>query len=319
MLHVRLGLALLCTVSSALRTPPVLPKTTPPAAATQLEHKTVFSSPGWAARQQASRAPIIKARSSAARAPALRVQGGRGSAHSSNVFGQLARDAAASSVTAVSKMVRNYKGDEEETSAAQDVELAVDSAVKGGATLAGLVVLKNVLVGALNAGVTVAGAAAIGPSFKLLGLAGTGAMMLGENETLGADLTIEEMPREIGYFMKASWMVGREAMAQSLGPASARPRTLPARQYTLDGQTGRSVSVEPAQPSNRKSVVLSRLTLASTMMLMLCGGGALLTNGRYSPLILRRVTSAAMLPVALVKLLIAKMGVASSGALAAMV
>ena len=135
MLHVRLGLALLCTVSSALRTPPVLPKTTPPAAATQLEHKTVFSSPGWAARQQASRAPIIKARSSAARAPALRVQGGRGSAHSGNVFGQLARDAAASSVTAVSKMVRNYKGDEEETSAAQDVEIAVDSAVKGGANI----------------------------------------------------------------------------------------------------------------------------------------------------------------------------------------
>ena len=88
----------------------------------------------------------------------------------------VATSVAAASIAAVAGTVKAVRGDHEQTSAEEDVELAVNSTVSGLSFAAGASVVVNVVSGMGKAAVTTAAAAVVGPAFKLIGAAGAGVL-----------------------------------------------------------------------------------------------------------------------------------------------
>jgi len=152
-------------------------------------------------------------------------------------LGDAATTVTAASITALAATVRAASGtDGQNASAAEDIDLAVDSAISTASAVAGASVFLNIAAGFGKAAITTASAALVGPAFKLMGAAGAGLVFLDEagsdNQTA---LSGQQIEGGLLYVYAAS-LVAAEALKSSqpappvadaplpIGPSSPSPR-----------------------------------------------------------------------------------------------
>jgi len=131
----------------------------------------------------------------------------------------------AASITALAATVRAASGqDGQNTSAAEDVDLAVDSAISTASAVAGAGVFLNLAAGFGKAAITTASAALVGPAFKLMGAAGAGLVLLdeagAENQTA---LSGQQIEGGLLYAYAASLVAAEALKSTQSAPATDVP------------------------------------------------------------------------------------------------
>ena len=155
---------------------------------------------------------------------------------------------------------------------------------------------------------TVAGATLIGPAFKLAGALIPAMVFLDENNQTVTDGASAEERVEGGLlYAYAAALVAKDALG--IGKAEPQPAQLSTDVVAYSPKEAPPPAVVAPRPLPAR---VARLAALPAMM-VIC---ALTFNPRVlasSPLLLRRTVSVAVLPVALLKLGLAKLAVASSG------
>jgi len=108
-------------------------------------------------------------------------------------LGDIATTLTAGAMIGVSSVVRGVRGNETQSSAEDDVEVAIDSALTTTGAAAAAVVATNILAMTAKAAVTVATGAIVGPALKLFGVAGAAAVAL-EEDTANVTSALKDSP-----------------------------------------------------------------------------------------------------------------------------
>lgn len=104
-------------------------------------------------------------------------------------------------------VVRGVRGNETQSSAEDDVEIAIDSALTTTGAAAAAVVATNLLAMTAKAAVTVATGAIVGPALKLFGAAGAAAVAL-EEDTANVTSALKDSP----YYVLGALQMANDAL-----------------------------------------------------------------------------------------------------------
>ena len=236
----------------------------------------------------------------------------------------VALTAAAATVTGISSIARRLRGEEAEGSAEEDVELAVDSAATTAAAVAGFGVITKVAAGVAKATVTVAGATILGPTVKLL----TAASMVGTAATINANTTEDGkvdyagVAEEAGWYAKAAVLVASESFKPKQKDIVVATKPLPP--LAVVEKPAAAAPVVQAASSARQRGLAKRVAvnaLRLSVIALLYAAASTAVAGRAplpfaNTLVVRRVASVVLLPVALVKVGVARAAVELTGRLA---
>ena len=237
----------------------------------------------------------------------------------------VALTAAAATVTGISSIARRLRGEEAEGSAEEDVELAVDSAATTAAAVAGFGVITKVAAGVAKATVTVAGATILGPTVKLL----TAASMVGTAATMNANTTEDGkvdyagVAEEAGWYAKAAVLVASESFKPKQKDIVVATKPLPPLAVVAEKPAAAAPVVQAASSARQrglaKRVAVNALRLSVIALLYAAASTAVAGRAPMpfaNTLVVRRVASVVLLPVALVKVGVARAAVELTGRLA---